>query len=157
MEFIFRKPATGDKGKINRFLILIKNDYVPPFTEEERREEIGNVYAGNEKAILSLTRGGQLVGYIVWKKYPKNKNYGYIANLAVHPKFRRKGISTKLRRMAFAQIKRAGYKGVYTMTWHKNTCMIESNQKLGMKIVKIYLDEKFRGPGGKTYIFRKDF
>jgi ribosomal protein S18 acetylase RimI-like enzyme len=157
VELIFRKPTIQDKDKIDEFLILVKNDYIPPFTKEEREAEISSIYAGKEKAILSLTQRRQLVGYIVWKQYPKNKNYGYIANLAVHPTFRRKGISTKLRRMAFAEIKRAGYIGVYTMTWHKNTSIIESNKKLGMKVVKIYLDEKFRGPGGRTYIFRKDF
>ncbi len=35
--------------------------------------------------------------------------------------------------------------------------MVESSKKIGMRIVKVYLDEGFRGPGGKTILFRKDF
>ena len=157
MELVFRKPKKEDKDKIDNFLVLLKSDYVPPFSEKERETELKDIYCGKAKAVIALTQPGQLVGYVVWKQYPKNKNYGYIANLGVHPKFRRKGISTKLRKMAFAQIKRAGYKGVYYTTWHKNARMTESSKKLGMKIVKIYLDEKFRGLGGKTILFRKDF
>jgi hypothetical protein len=63
----------------------------------------------------------------------------------------------ELRNIAFAQIKKAGYKGVYYTTWHTNTAMIESSKKIGMMIEKTYLDEEFRGPGGKTVLYRKDF
>jgi len=157
MDIRFRKPKKEDRKRIDKFLIPLKNDYVPPFSEEERKDELNDIYGGKAKAIIALTQHRQLVGYVVWKQYPKNKAYGYLANLAVHPKFRRKGISTKIRKLAFAQIKKAGYKGVCYTTWHKNIAMIESSKKLGMKIAKIYLDEKFRGPGGKTLILKKDF
>jgi ribosomal protein S18 acetylase RimI-like enzyme len=157
MGLTFRKPVLKDKNKIEKFLILLKNDYIPPFSDEERREEINKIYKGNSKAILALTQKGQIVGYVAWEQYSKNKKYGYIVNLGVHPEYRRKGISIKLRKIVFGQIKKAGFKGVYYTTWHKNIGMIESSKKLGMKIVKVFLDEKFRGPGGKTIIFRKDF
>jgi ribosomal protein S18 acetylase RimI-like enzyme len=157
MDMTFRKPILEDKAKIEDFLILVRNDYIPPLTKEEMEDEINEIYLGNRKAILAVTVKRQLVGYLSWKQYPKNKNFGYIANLAVDPNFRHKGISIKLRKMAFAQIKKANYKGAYTTTWHKNKVVIESNQKIGMKLVRTYRDEKFRGPGAKTCLFRKDF
>ncbi len=153
----FRKPCEEDRNKINKFLILLRNEYIPSFSKEEREQELKDVYSGGAKAIIALSQPGEIIGYIAWKRYHKNKEYGYIANLAIHPKFRRKGISMRLRKMAFAQIKKAGYRGVYYTTWHKNTGMIESSKKIGMKIVKVYLDEGFRGSGGKTILFRKDF
>jgi hypothetical protein len=55
MELVFRKPTTEDKGKIDEFLIVLQNDYVPPFTDEERETEISNISAGRDKAILALT------------------------------------------------------------------------------------------------------
>ncbi len=117
----FRKPREGDRNRINEFLVLLRNEYTPPFSKEEREQELKDVYGGGAKAIIALSRPGEITGYIVWKQYHKNKEYGYIANLAIHPKFRRKGISMKLRKMAFTHIKKAGYRGVYYTTWHKNT------------------------------------
>ena len=157
MELIFRKPALKDKKKIQTFLVLFRYDYIPPFSDVEMEREINKIYAGKAKAILALTKKGQIVGYAVWQPYAKNKKYGYIANLLVHPEYRGKGISLKLRRKAFNQLRNKGFKGVYYTTWHTNRTMIESSKKLGMKIVKVYLDEKFRGPGGKTVLFKKDF
>lgn len=157
MELVFRKPTLKYKNKIERFLIILKYDYVPPFSDDERKEQLNKIYSGKARAILALTKKGQLAGYIVWERYVKNKKYGYIANLGVHPKYRGRGISIKLRKMVLNQIKKAGLRGVYYTTWDKNLHMIESSKKLGMKIVKVYLDEKYRGSGGKTVIFRKDF
>lgn len=156
MELIFRKPTLKDKSSIHNFLILLRHDFVPAFSDVERKRELNKIYMGKAKAILALTKG-RIVGYIVWEPYPKNKKYGYIANLLVHQEYRGKGISMKLRKKAFDQIKKEGFNGVYCTTWHTNRTMIESSKKLGMKIVKVYLDEKFRGPGGKTVLFKKEF
>ena len=157
MELIFRKPTLSDRSQIDKFLDTLKNDYVPQFSDKEKEEELNKIYTGKSKSILALTLKNQLVGYIVWENYSKNKEYGYIANIGVHPKYRRKGISTKLMKMVFDQIKKTGFKGVYYTTWHKNTGMAGLSKELKMKIVKVYLDEKFRGSGGKTIIFRKVF
>lgn len=157
MELVFRKPLITDRSKIEKFLILLQDDFVPSFSDAERKAELGKIYTGKAKVILALTKRRQIVGYIVWESYSKNKKYGYIANLLVHPKYRGKGVSMELRRRAFSQIKKEGFEGVYCTTWHKNRVMIESSKKLGMRIVKVHLDEKFRGPGGKTILFKKDF
>ena len=157
MGLIFRKPTLSDRSQIDKFLVFLKYDYVPPFSDKGKEEELGKIYTGKAKAILALTQKNKLVGYIVWEKYSKNKEYGYVANMGVHPKYRRKGISTKLMKMVFNQIKKTGFKGVYYTTWHKNKGIVGLSKELGMKIVKVYLDEKYRGRGGKTIIFRKVF
>jgi ribosomal protein S18 acetylase RimI-like enzyme len=156
MELIFRRPILSDRNKIDKFLILLKDDYVPPFSALERKEELDRIYAKKAKAILAMMQK-QIAGYIVWEQYSKNKKDGYVANLGVHPEYRRRGISTRLRKIAFGQIRKAGFKGVYYTTWHKNIGMVDSSKKLGMKIIRTYLDEKFRGPGGRTILYRKDF
>ncbi len=157
MEPTFRKPLLADKTVLNEFLLSIKEDYVPPFSNKERTEELNKIYSGKAKAIVAVTQQGSIAGYVAWEPYSKYKNYGYIANIAVHPQWRRKGISTKLRELAFEEMKKAGLKGVYYTTWHTNTAMIESSKKLGIIVVDNFLDESFRGPGGRTILYKKDF
>ena len=158
MKLIFREPLPQDIEKINKFFIFLKNDFVPPFSDKERKKELDKICSGKAKAIIALTENEYLVGYLLWEQYSKNKKYGYILDVGVHTKYRRRGIySTKLMEIVSNQMKKAGFKGIYYTTWHKNTAMIKASKKIGMKIVKIYLDEKFRGPGGKTILFKKDF
>ena len=157
MELEFRKPTLPEMAKLGKFLTLVKHDYVPPFSDEEKIQELNDIRKEKTKAIIAITAEAQIVGYVSWKPYDKDKNYGYMANIAVHPQWRRKGISTKLRELAFEEMEKTGFRGVYYTTWHTNTAMVESSRKLGMTVVKVYLDEGFRGTGGKTILYRKKF
>jgi len=157
MELIFRKPKKEDRDKIKELLDLLTDDYIPLHSEKETLDELTDIYRGKANALIVLTQEGQVIAYTTWNQYAKDKACGYLVNLGVHPDFRQRGISTELGKRALAQIKKEGYKGVYYTTWDKNEGMIKLSKNLGMKIVDVYLDEGFRGPGGKTILFRKDF
>jgi len=152
----YREANKFDLEKINNLLIDYSSQYIPAFSKEERLSEVNDIENQNKFCLLAIDND-IIIGYLVWGKYDKDKNYAYVFNLLVRSEYRRKGISKKLREIVFFEMKKNDFVGVYFTTWGNNKAMIKLSKTLGMEIVKSYLDEGFRGKGEKTYLFKKNF
>jgi ribosomal protein S18 acetylase RimI-like enzyme len=157
MEFVMRKPMKSDFKSLEKLLKSLEKDFVPAFSKDEREDILMDYCAEDYSGVLLLTKSNFSAGYTQWYTCQKDKKYAFISFVGVHPKYRGRGIATILMEETFNQIIAQGFIGVYYNTWHANTPMIELSKKLGVRIIKIYSDEDYRGKGGKSVLFKKNF
>ncbi len=149
-------------------LVLLRElagDYRPPMGERRIQKQLRYV-ARPDRSILAFHRG-EFVGYFSFKEFrvgnfrkyrfpdeQRFRDYAFITNLLIKPKFRGTGLAKRLRKRGIRMVRDAGYKGIVTTVWAKNAPMIAINKRFRL-ITRC--KAPWRGPGEETLIFAKEF
>jgi ribosomal protein S18 acetylase RimI-like enzyme len=118
------------KGTINDILKIAKVS----FTGFYDKERIFQRLKGKKYWIYVAKDKGKIVGFKIWYEDSPKKIYSWLG--AVHPDYRRKGISTKLMKIQFNQAKKLGYQIVEVKTHKGHSEMISLLNKEGFKETK---------------------
>ena len=85
--------------------------------------------------LLAETGEGKIVGYLSMSEHWLGKDACYVALLNVHPRYRGRGIGTRLLKQAMWKAYQLGYNRVDLHTWAGNTRALRLYKKLGFKWV----------------------
>ena len=85
--------------------------------------------------LLADTREGKIVGYLSMSEHWLGKDACYVALLNVHPRYRGRGIGTRLLKQAVWKAYKLGYSRVDLHTWAGNMRALRLYKKLGFKWV----------------------
>lgn len=134
-------------GDINGVLGIERESFTDPWSPNMFEA----LYQINPDGFYVAEIKGDIVGYAIVlmgknsKRLPKKRKIAHMMNLAVHPRYRNRGIGGRLVDSILIDIKRAGTKEIYLEVRASNTDAIAFYSKLGFKkegyIKRFYGDE----------------
>jgi len=155
MTIEFQSFFPENAKELNTFLIEVRENYSPPFSDEKQETEIEDLLNRKERAVLVI-ENKKIIGFVAWKKDDENSDTGVITNEAVQKQQRNRGIGTKLFRIALQKLRSEGYKKVNYVCEDANEIVKHLSKKFDTRIKTEFLDDVRNGKGHKTLVFEKE-
>lgn len=144
-----------DCERLTKFMELVDSEFFPPLSR--RPGGINGRVAGNlareDANYLIAETEGRVVGVLGYRKNWKRTGEAYISFIAVHPKYRGKGIARSLDSALTHKLSVEGIPYVNVTTWSTNPDVCTVYKHLGYRIFRTLKDD--RGPAVDTLYFRK--
>jgi ribosomal protein S18 acetylase RimI-like enzyme len=139
---------------------LFTSDLWPNLYRTWDEDELVDMFSVDRETCLVADRDGTIVGFVLGSIISKRRSawiYGYVVWLAVHPRYRRRGLAQRLLERLTELFVREGVRIILTDTDANNTAAVEffERQGFGNRTDHVYLMKNLsrrakRSPRGRS-------